>query len=344
MLRGILRQLGKRGCAAAVVFSVAFLGCSSRQGVYGRVGYSKKGFNCVAFSPDGRYVATGGGENVIRIWDVETGFNKAVTYNSGLVTSLTFSPDSKSLVGAVFFENGGAEIRLWDLPNQREETLLTPRSLATMVAFSPDGEKLAVLMDRSSSAEPGITVLNLKEKTAFTLEMDVPGSYMAWSPTGKEILAVVGMKVLQYWSLATQKGVELVRYPVGREAPCITSFAYGSDDTEIYLGLNDGSLVLHNKAAGGPKIYARFPKEIVALAYSKRREVLAISCEFSTFFLYKNPACLGELHDPMIGGASSNQCLALSADGLTLAQASNYLWFIKVPKCTKLRRVSLKGS
>jgi WD40 repeat protein len=49
--------------------------------------------NSVAFSPDGKVLASDGGEEVIRLWDVPTGYTRGVT-------SVAFSPDGAILAGA----------------------------------------------------------------------------------------------------------------------------------------------------------------------------------------------------------------------------------------------------
>ncbi|WP_442922352.1 WD40 repeat domain-containing protein, partial [Microcoleus sp. ARI1-A4] len=61
--------------------------------------------------------------------------NATLTGHSGVVTSVAFSPDGKTLASA-----GGSTIKLWNLQNQKELATLTGHS---SVAFSPDGKTLA---------------------------------------------------------------------------------------------------------------------------------------------------------------------------------------------------------
>ena len=110
--------------------------------------FSVKGVKSVAFSPDGKTLASGGGDNVIHLWDIGTGNRKMtlVGHTNG-VFSLAFSPDGETLAsGSV-----DSDIRLWDPhTGQHKKTLTGHANWVRSIAFSPDGKTLVSGSDDGS--------------------------------------------------------------------------------------------------------------------------------------------------------------------------------------------------
>src|SRR5207249_2624548 len=98
----------------------------------------------LAFSPDGRILATGGsddnGDPAALLWDVASGQLKATLQGAG--GSLAFSPDGKTLA---------ADDQLWDVVSgQLRATLQGDTKGVTSLAFAPNGQTLATASWRCS--------------------------------------------------------------------------------------------------------------------------------------------------------------------------------------------------
>src|SRR5687768_5790282 len=120
-----------------------------------------KPINAVAFSPDGRWLASGGKDDTIKIWDIATGYVLRTLYaHSSNVNALAVSPDGKFLASASgdmtdkrdleTFKRGGIAggiadntVRIWDVRTGREVRTLRGHELPVGgVAFSNDGRSL----------------------------------------------------------------------------------------------------------------------------------------------------------------------------------------------------------
>ena len=96
--------------------------------------------NSLAFSPDGKVLASGSKSQTIKLWDAATGQEQATLQgHMKPVFSLAFSPDGKLLASG----SGDKTIKIWNTATRKKQITLNALGSVESMMFSPDGKTLA---------------------------------------------------------------------------------------------------------------------------------------------------------------------------------------------------------
>lgn len=218
---------------------------------------------CLSFSTDGTTLASGGRDDIVRLWDVSAGKERfALRGHAARVQALAFSTDGKTLASG----DMSGVIRLWDARTGKPKLADDGHNAGvTSVAVSPDGRRV---FSGSRHSPPGIWQAATGRRTATLNTGAFFAPHIAVSPDG-ELLAAACHRYIQLWNVSTGE-----RVWKSDEGESIESVAYASDGHAIAAGLSRSSIVLREPAKG--KDLFRLPLgDVRSLAFSPSGKRLA---------------------------------------------------------------------
>jgi WD40 repeat protein len=198
----------------------------------------------VAISPDGKCLASGGFDDTIKLWNLDTGeLLHTLTKHSQPVLAVTFSPDGQTLISGSVDDT----IKLWNLDTG--DTIGTigehsdsVTSIADSLALTPDGQAIA-----SGSDDNTIKLWQLSTGELLNTFIHPRGvNSVAISPDGQTLVSGSSDNTVKLWNLVTS---ELISTLEGHTRD-VNTVAISPNGKIIASGSSDSTIMLWSLGSG----------------------------------------------------------------------------------------------
>jgi WD40 repeat protein len=251
-----------------------------------RFGGHKKEVTWLAFSPNGKSLASAARDNSVRIWDL-TGQVKERATIQGANGPLAFSPNSKSLATALggtiqLWTAGGDELGRWAKYSDPKN----PENAITTLAFSPDGYALA-----SGTKNRTVDIWALGGTLPgdrVTLEDPTIGMVVAYTPDAKGLITVGSGGIVHHYDLTGPAPKQKARPEMSITAPKSEHVVAIAPNGRLVAEAVE-SVVMIWSLANGKQFQWQLAGEVRALAFAPDSRHLATANSNGTVYIFRLP-------------------------------------------------------
>jgi WD40 repeat protein len=269
----------------------------------------------VAYSPDGRWIASGSWDKTVRLWDARTGELCATLPHGSTVRALAFGPDGSWLVSAA---DRAERLQVWDVATGRPRAGADrPGPVVVALTVSADGARVAAL-DRDGAVSVAETATG-REVASWRVDgWWAEKKALAYSPDGRR-LASTGedRDVIDVWDAQTyQRTARLA----GHTGP-VYFVAFSPDGRRLASAGNDRTVRVWDVATGECRaVLTGHTDEVFAAAFHPGGTRLATAGRDRAIWLWD--LATGQEVARLQGHTNYVFSLAFSPDGTSLVSGS----------------------
>ncbi|KAI9832066.1 MAG: general transcription repressor [Phylliscum demangeonii] len=192
----------------------------------------------VCFSPDGRYLATGAEDKLIRVWDIASrSIKHTFAGHEQDIYSLDYSRTGRHIASG----SGDRTVRLWDVDAGQNVLTFSIEDGVTTVAISPDGRYVAAgSLDKSVRVWDASTGLVVERLDGADGHRDSVYS-VSFAPNGRDIVSGSLDKSIKLWELPPRAGLTSLSGTGPKGGKCIRTFE-GHKDFVLSVALTPDNL------------------------------------------------------------------------------------------------------